>query len=113
MRESGSPLSDWNRRVEVAIGAARGLAHIHNLDPPIVHGRLRSRSIQLDSNGIAKIGGLAAAHLLGPAGIHVRGLKSRISGLGYVRMGNFHLKVGNHIQTTLDVEVMVKSWCTT
>ena len=98
MEESGSPLSDWNCRVEVAIGAARGLAHIHNLDPPLVHGRLRSRSIQLDDNGIAKIGGLAATHLLGPAGIHVRGPKSRISGLGYVRISDFHLITGNYIR---------------
>ncbi|EHA8589336.1 putative leucine-rich repeat receptor-like protein kinase [Cocos nucifera] len=47
---------DWKRRLRVALGAARGLAYLHELaNPPIVHRDIKSSNILLDNHLNAKV----------------------------------------------------------
>ncbi|XP_010930348.3 leucine-rich repeat receptor protein kinase HPCA1 [Elaeis guineensis] len=47
---------DWKRRLRVALGAARGLAYLHELaNPPIVHRDIKSSNILLDDHLNAKV----------------------------------------------------------
>ncbi|XP_037496979.1 probable leucine-rich repeat receptor-like protein kinase At5g49770 [Jatropha curcas] len=47
---------DWVRRLKIALGAARGLAYMHELaDPPIIHRDIKSTNILLDERLIAKV----------------------------------------------------------
>ncbi|KAG6499485.1 hypothetical protein ZIOFF_039274 [Zingiber officinale] len=48
-------LLDWNARMRVIMGIAYCLQHIHELDPPIQHPNLRSRSILVTEDYAAKI----------------------------------------------------------
>lgn len=53
--KSGIVLS-WSRRLKVALGAARGLAYLHeHADPPIIHRDIKSNNILLDENYTAKV----------------------------------------------------------
>nr|POE80143.1 putative leucine-rich repeat receptor-like protein kinase [Quercus suber] len=47
---------DWMRRLKVALGAARGLAYLHELaNPPIIHRDIKSTKILLDERINAKV----------------------------------------------------------
>nr|XP_023895140.1 probable leucine-rich repeat receptor-like protein kinase At5g49770 [Quercus suber] len=47
---------DWIRRLKVALGAARGLAYLHELvNPPIIHRDIKSTNILLDERINAKV----------------------------------------------------------
>jgi serine/threonine protein kinase len=47
---------DWVRRLKVALGAARGLAYLHELaNPPIIHRDIKSSNILLDERLNAKV----------------------------------------------------------
>ncbi|KAK4259715.1 hypothetical protein QN277_006019 [Acacia crassicarpa] len=47
---------NWIRRLKVAVGAARGLAYLHELaDPPIIHRDIKSSNILLDDHLNAKV----------------------------------------------------------
>ena len=47
---------DWNRRLRIALGAAKGLQYLHDLaNPPIIHRDIKSNNILLDEQLIAKV----------------------------------------------------------
>uniref|UniRef100_A0A2N9EYE2 non-specific serine/threonine protein kinase n=1 Tax=Fagus sylvatica TaxID=28930 RepID=A0A2N9EYE2_FAGSY len=47
---------DWMRRLKLALGAARGLAYLHELaNPPIIHRDIKSTNILLDEHLNAKV----------------------------------------------------------
>ncbi|KAL7237832.1 hypothetical protein ACSBR2_004022 [Camellia fascicularis] len=47
---------DWMRRLQIALGAARGLQYLHELaNPPIIHGDIKSNNILLDEYLNAKV----------------------------------------------------------
>jgi serine/threonine protein kinase len=54
--QPGPPLS-WLQRVKIAVSAAKGLEFLHEkVDPPIIHGNIKSSNILLFDNDVAKIG---------------------------------------------------------
>eukprot|EP00850_Spirogloea_muscicola_P024038 SM000427S15756 [mRNA] locus=s427:9908:14784:+ [translate_table: standard] len=49
-REASQPPLEWARRKKIAIGAARGLAYLHDhCDPKIIHRDVKVRSSQIDA----------------------------------------------------------------
>lgn len=46
---------EFKQRLSVAIGAAKGLCHLHGLNPPFVHGNFKTGSVLVDENFIAKV----------------------------------------------------------
>ncbi|KAG6699626.1 hypothetical protein I3843_08G074500 [Carya illinoinensis] len=61
------PLS-WNTRIKVAVGAARGLEHLHcKADPPVIYRDLKSANILLDNDFNPKLSDFGLAKL-GPVG---------------------------------------------
>lgn len=60
---------DWTTRISLALGAARGLARIHeeHKTSRIPHGNIRSSNVLLDKNGVACISDFGLSLLLNPA----------------------------------------------
>ena len=48
-------ITDKSEFLKIALGVASGLEHLHNLEPPMVHGRIHPRNVFLDSDMSAKI----------------------------------------------------------
>ena len=47
---------DWNRRIELALGAAKGIAYLHTeAHPPIIHTDIKSSNILLDETLVAMV----------------------------------------------------------
>lgn len=60
---------DWRRRLQVALGSARGLAYLHELaDPPIIHRDVKSSNILLDENLSAKVSDFGLSKLVSDTG---------------------------------------------
>ncbi|KAK1266095.1 putative kinase-like protein TMKL1 [Acorus gramineus] len=52
----GKTMLSWPRRHKIALGVARGLAHLHmGQETPIVHGNVRSKNILVDEFFVARI----------------------------------------------------------
>ncbi|XP_057436840.1 probable receptor-like serine/threonine-protein kinase At4g34500 [Lotus japonicus] len=77
-----SPLS-WDLRMKIAVGTAKGLAHLHEgLEPKVVHRDVKSSNILLDKMWNAKVSDFGLAKLLGPEKSYVT---TRVMGtFGYV-----------------------------
>ncbi|KAL2321121.1 hypothetical protein Fmac_030090 [Flemingia macrophylla] len=53
---NGASLLDWNKRIRIAAGAARGLEYLHEVATPnIVHGCVKSSNILIDVNFCPRI----------------------------------------------------------
>lgn len=46
---------NWARRHKIALGVARGLAHLHSLETPITHGNVRSKNVLVDDFFVARL----------------------------------------------------------
>ncbi|XP_057806415.1 probable serine/threonine-protein kinase PBL18 isoform X2 [Salvia miltiorrhiza] len=57
------PALSWERRVQVAVGAARGLSFLHELESPVIYRDFKASNVLLDSDFNAKLSdfGLAKA----------------------------------------------------
>ncbi|GAA0148384.1 hypothetical protein Leryth_003293 [Lithospermum erythrorhizon] len=51
----GKPALNWTRRHKIALGIARGLAHLHGLEVPITHGNVRSKNVLVDDFFVARL----------------------------------------------------------
>ncbi|KAL8494317.1 hypothetical protein ACS0TY_025207 [Phlomoides rotata] len=51
----GKPVLNWVRRHKIALGIARGLAYLHDLETPITHGNVRSRTVHVDDFFVARL----------------------------------------------------------
>ncbi|KAF5725265.1 leucine-rich repeat receptor-like protein kinase [Tripterygium wilfordii] len=59
---------DWTTRISLVLGAARGLARIHEeYGGKIPHGNVKSSNVLLDKNGVALISDFGLSLLLNPA----------------------------------------------
>ncbi|KAI3710133.1 hypothetical protein L2E82_39907 [Cichorium intybus] len=74
LRDGGreTPILDWKRRMNIALGAARGLVYLHEqCNPKIIHRDVKAANILLDENFEAVVGDFGLAKLLDPRDSHV------------------------------------------
>ncbi|OVA19091.1 Protein kinase domain [Macleaya cordata] len=83
-RPPSTPSLSWSNRFKIALGTAKGLAHLHqSFHQPIIHYNVKPSNILLDENYNAKISDFGQARLLTKLDKHV--ISSRFqSALGYV-----------------------------
>ncbi|GAY36007.1 hypothetical protein CUMW_019770, partial [Citrus unshiu] len=61
--ESSTKL-EFKQRVSIALGAAKGLCHLHSLKPPLVHKNFKTANVLVDENFIAKVADTGISKLL-------------------------------------------------
>ncbi|KAL6577720.1 Proline-rich receptor-like protein kinase perk10 [Orobanche minor] len=83
LHSEGRPVMGWATRVKIAVGAARGIAYLHeDCHPRIIHRDIKSSNILLDSNFEARVSDFGLAKLALDANSHVT---TRIMGtFGYM-----------------------------
>ncbi|CAO1948818.1 unnamed protein product [Urochloa humidicola] len=79
----GRPVMDWTVRLRIAVGAAKGLAYLHEeCDPKIIHRDIKSANILLDNNFEAMVADFGLAKLTSVNHTHV---STRVMGtFGYL-----------------------------
>ncbi|XP_048235048.1 proline-rich receptor-like protein kinase PERK13 isoform X2 [Ricinus communis] len=61
--ESSTKL-EFKQRLSIALGAAKGLCHLHSLNPPLVHKNFRMANVLVDENFIVKVADAGISKLL-------------------------------------------------
>ncbi|XP_057459493.1 PTI1-like tyrosine-protein kinase At3g15890 [Actinidia eriantha] len=76
-------LLDWNRRMNIAIGSAEGIAYLHHhATPRIIHRDIKASSVLLDSDFQAQVADFGFAKIMPDGATHVT---TRVKGsLGYL-----------------------------
>ncbi|CAN6202973.1 unnamed protein product [Urochloa humidicola] len=79
----GRPVMEWTVRLRIAVGAAKGLAYLHEeCDPKIIHRDIKSANILLDNNFEAMVADFGLAKLTSVNHTHV---STRVMGtFGYL-----------------------------
>ncbi|VFQ79667.1 unnamed protein product [Cuscuta campestris] len=79
----GRPALEWPSRLKIALGAAKGLAYLHeDCQPKIIHRDIKSANILLDFNFEAKVADFGLAKLTSDTNTHV---STRVMGtFGYL-----------------------------
>ncbi|XP_062218230.1 tyrosine-sulfated glycopeptide receptor 1-like [Phragmites australis] len=81
--DDASTILDWPTRLEIAQGAGRGLAYIHNVcKPHIVHRDIKSSNILLDKEFKAYVADFGLSRLIFPNNTHVT--TELVGTLGYI-----------------------------
>ncbi|KAF7819335.1 putative serine/threonine-protein kinase isoform X1 [Senna tora] len=60
---------EFKHRLSIALGAAKGLAHLHSLSPRLVHKNFKTANVLVDENFIAKVADAGLRNFLGRADI--------------------------------------------
>ncbi|XP_058774442.1 proline-rich receptor-like protein kinase PERK10 [Vicia villosa] len=83
LHEKGQPVLQWEKRVKIAAGAARGIAYLHeDCNPRIIHRDIKPSNILLDYNYEARVSDFGLAKLALDTNTHVT---TRVMGtFGYV-----------------------------
>ncbi|KAF9605353.1 hypothetical protein IFM89_016488 [Coptis chinensis] len=55
---------EFKRRLSIALAAAKGLCHLHCLNPPLVHKNFKTSNVLVDENFIAKVADAGVLKLL-------------------------------------------------
>ncbi|KAF5738705.1 hypothetical protein HS088_TW13G01606 [Tripterygium wilfordii] len=62
-QESSTKL-EFKQRLSIALGAAKGLCHLHALSPPLVHKNFKTANVLVDENFIAKVADAGISKIL-------------------------------------------------
>ncbi|KAA8527479.1 hypothetical protein F0562_034806 [Nyssa sinensis] len=55
---------EFRQRLSIALGAAKGLCHLHSQKPPIVHGNFKTANVLVDENFIPKVADAGVSKIL-------------------------------------------------
>ncbi|XWS53653.1 hypothetical protein CRYUN_Cryun10bG0019200 [Craigia yunnanensis] len=55
---------EFKQRLSIALGAARGLCHLHGLKPPVIHKNFKTANVLVDEGFIAKVADAGVSMLL-------------------------------------------------
>ncbi|XP_020534149.1 putative serine/threonine-protein kinase isoform X2 [Jatropha curcas] len=55
---------EFKQRLSIALGAAKGLCHLHGLNPPLVHKNFKTTNVLVDENFLVKVADAGISKLL-------------------------------------------------
>ncbi|OMO58906.1 hypothetical protein CCACVL1_25264 [Corchorus capsularis] len=62
--DQSSTRLEFKQRLSIALGAAKGLCHLHGLKPPLLHKNFKTANVLVDENFIAKVADAGVSKLL-------------------------------------------------
>jgi serine/threonine protein kinase len=62
-RKPGAAPLLWKTRLQIAIDVGTALAHLHSLDPPLLHRDVKSANVLLDEADNAKVADFGTVHI--------------------------------------------------